>query len=164
MRVVDCLLRAQTALGQGLALAAWLQQERDRYRIINGYGRPVADKDERVAPLLREAKAVGLDQGAYVRLAIEIEALLQRDKPHLRLNIAGLYGALAADFGFSAREFGLFMQSCFMTGMPPCFLDASNKPEGSLFPLRCERIAYTGPKRRAWHHGGSLDERNFDEG
>lgn len=37
-----------------------------------------------------------------------------------------------------------FMGLCFSAAMFPCHIDALDQPEGTLFPLRCERIAYLG--------------------
>lgn len=150
IRAMDFLLRTQRALDQGAELQEWLKLEIKKYRLVYGYGRPIANQDERIPHLMRVAKEVGLDQGRHVVLVFEIERLLLQDKKNLRMNIAGLYGALAADFGFSPQEWGLFTVACFMAGMPPCFIDATTKPEGSFLPLRCKRIAYDGALRRAW--------------
>jgi hypothetical protein len=150
IRAMDFLLRTQRALEQGSELQEWLKLEIKKYHLIYGYGRPVATKDERIPHLMRVAREVGLDQGRYVVLVFEIERLLMKDKKNLRMNIGGLYGAFAADFGFSSQEWGLFTVACFLAGMPPCFSEADTKPEGSFFPLRCKRIAYDGAPRRAW--------------
>ena len=37
----------------------------------------------------------------------------------------------------------------FLAGMPPCYLDAAEKPEGQLFPLPCRMLSYEGVPPRA---------------
>jgi hypothetical protein len=34
--------------------------------------------------------------------------------------------------------------------MPPCYVEARERPEGSLFPLRCDDVHYTGATKRDW--------------
>jgi len=41
----------------------------------------------------------------------------------------------------------------FLAGMPPCYLDAVEKPEGVLFPLPCRIMQYEGVARRSWREG-----------
>jgi hypothetical protein len=41
---------------------------------------------------------------------------------------------------------------CFVAGILPCYIDAENQREGTLFPLSTERIKYTGNNiTRKWH-------------
>jgi hypothetical protein len=68
----------------------------------------------------------------------------------MNMTIAALVAALAADQGLSPKEYYRYTVLSFTAGMFPCHIDAMNKPEGTLFPLRCERIAYQGPARRTW--------------
>jgi hypothetical protein len=35
--------------------------------------------------------------------------------------------------------------------MPPCYLDAAEKPEGLLFPVPCRMLSYEGVPCRRWH-------------
>jgi len=75
--------------------------------------------------------------------------LLERGKP-LRLNYGGLVSAFGADLGFTPREFYLFMYPVFLAGMPPCYIEAADRPEGTFLPLPCDRIDYRGPGKRRW--------------
>ena len=58
--------------------------------------------------------------------------------------------ALSADLGLSPEEHQLFLTLVFVAGMPPCYIDARDRPEGAFFPLRCDGIVYEGtaPRRR----------------
>jgi citrate synthase len=76
--------------------------------------------------------------------------LAELGKPTLRMNYAAMTAALGADLGLSAREFQLFRVPLFMAGMPPCLVEAADKPEGALFPIPCDAIAYDGQEKRAW--------------
>lgn len=150
VRTVDFLLRAQDALNGGADLEEHIKNEIAQRRYIYGYGRPIIEQDERIPYLAGMASRAGMDQGKYVLLAREVEKILIKTKPKLRMNIAALYAALAADIGFTVEEFSLFMVPCFMAGMLPCFLDAKIKHEGGLFPLTCESVVYEGISRREW--------------
>jgi hypothetical protein len=97
--------------------------------------------------LLREH---GLEHGAHVELASSVEKILVERNPALRMNYAGLVAAVAADFGFSPREYYLFRIPAFLAGMPPCYQEAAEKPAGLLFPLPCWVILYEGVSRRPW--------------
>jgi hypothetical protein len=34
--------------------------------------------------------------------------------------------------------------------MPPCYIEAADRPEGTFLPLPCDRIDYRGPGKRRW--------------
>jgi citrate synthase len=97
-----------------------------------------------------------MDQGPYLLLALEVDKLLLNGRWRMQINITGLDAALSADMGLNPREHHLFMTTCFLAGMPPCFIDAYNKPEGTFFPLRCTRIQYEGKNRRTWGRNEEL--------
>ena len=84
-------------------------------------------------------------------MAFEVEKiLLEMGKLNLRMNYAGLISALGADLGLTSREFQLFLIPMFLAGMPPCWLEATEKPEGTLFPTPCDGITYEGVGQRVW--------------
>jgi hypothetical protein len=120
-------------------------------RVVPGFGRPITKVDERIAPLMRFAKSLGFHNGRHVKLTFEIERILQQNRRRLRLNIAGLAAALAADQGLTEREYAGYVALDFGAGIIPCYFDAADKPEGSFFPLRCDRISYAGPEPREWN-------------
>ena len=138
------------ALEGGASLKACLDQELSTYGRIAGYGRPLVNADERIAPTMSLARELGLADGPHVHLAYAVEqCLLDNGKP-LRLNYGGLVSAFGADLGFTPREFYLFMYPVFLGGMPPCYIEAADQPEGTFFPLPCARVNYQGPARRRW--------------
>lgn len=145
MRALEFLYRIQKGLDQGDKLTDLVMFEKKRYKIIPGYGRPVIQgKDERIEPLLELAKSLGFGNGKYVDLAFEIERILLNSHWQLHMNIAALQAALAAEQGFSCREYYLFRTIGYSVGMIPCYSDAATKPEGTFFPMRCDSISYTG--------------------
>lgn len=146
----DFLVRTRRALDQGADLDTLVYGHLRRCRSLPGYGRPVTRSDERIAPLLALARRLGYDQGAHVRLAFDVADALQRGRRRMYMNVAALAAALAADQGFSAREYYCYVLLSFSAGIVPCYLDALEKPEGAFFPLRCSRLQYEGPARRSW--------------
>jgi hypothetical protein len=68
----------------------------------------------------------------------------------MKMNYGGLAAALAADLGFSRREYYQFMFPAFLAGMVPCVSEASEHQEGTLYPISCSDILYEGKSRRSW--------------
>jgi hypothetical protein len=152
LRAIDFFLRAGKAVSTGNELRDFVVQEL-KSRYIYGYGRPIDSCDERLPWLAALAKELDLDQGQHFKIAFEVEKiLLETGKPHLLMNYAGMTSALGADLGFTPREFHLFRVPMFLAGMPPCWLEAAEKPEGTLFPTPCDGIVYEGIKQRAWRN------------
>ena len=143
-------MRARDAVLAGESLVDFVRQELAA-RYIYGYGRPIDSHDERLPWLAKLAKSQGLDDGTYFKMAFEVEKILaDLGKPTLRMNYAAMTAALGADLGLSPREFQIFRVPLFLAGMPPCLVEASEKPEGALFPTPCAGIAYEGVERREW--------------
>lgn len=150
LRAIDFFLRAGKEFDAGHQLRGFIATELES-RYIYGYGRPIDSSDERLPWLAKLARELNLDQGRYFRIAFEVEKiLLETGKTNLRMNYAGMTAALGADLGFTPREFQLFLMPWFLAGMPPCWLEAMEKPEGTLFPIPCEAIAYEGVAQRTW--------------
>lgn len=154
LRAIDFFIRTKKKLERGEHLAELVKKELENYRGIYGYGRPITREDERISHMVSLVKEVDFDKGFYVRLAFEIEKILLEGGWRMRMNIAGLGAALAADMGFTPEEFHLFKIPCFIAGMAPCSIEANSRSEGSFFPLRCTRIAYEGAVRREWGVSG----------
>jgi citrate synthase len=150
IRSIDFLLRTKAKLDAGQDLGTIIKKELKLRRVIAGYGRPVINKDERINPLEKLAKSLGLFDGAYVKLAYDVENYLIKGRYRMKMNVASLIASLCADQGLTAQEYYKYTVLCFSAGMFPCYIDAVNKPEGSFFPLRCERINYTGVAKRQW--------------
>lgn len=150
LRAIDFFQRASKAQATGLPLQDFIKEELGS-RHIYGYGRPIDSCDERLPWLAALAKEQGLDQGPHFKMAFEVErTLLAMGKANLRMNYAGMTAALGADLGLTPREFHLLRIPMFLAGMPPCWIEASEKPEGALFPVACEKIAYEGVPTRTW--------------
>ncbi len=147
VRAIDFFLRAHRAMQAGTALATVVAAEKRVY----GYGRPTPELgDERLPWLLALARRLGLGDGPHLRIALDTEQLLLAKNPRLRMNYAAMTSALCADMGFSIDEFHMFRVPLFMAGMPPGYIEARERPEGSLFPVPCRDIAYHGKPRRTW--------------
>lgn len=152
MNVADFLLRARAEREAGAALPEVVARELARHKHIGGYGRPVAtlQVDERI-PFLQDLMArLGLPAGPCLELAFAVEAELLATGRALRMNYAPVLAAIPLDFGLSLRQLHLFVTPCLMAGMPPCHLEAAERPPGATFALRCERIAYSGAAPREW--------------
>lgn len=150
IRASRFLHRSYARIAAGEELASCVKEELATHRGIAGYGRPIAAGDERLKPTMALAQRLGLGDGPYVKLAYQIEQALIAGRWRWRMNYAGLLAGLTADMGLSPTEHYLYLFPAFLAGMPPCFIEASEKAEGTLFPLRCDAIDYQGAARRAW--------------
>jgi hypothetical protein len=118
---------------------------------IAGYGRPLANADERIAPTMQLARELGLADGPHVALAFELEQHLLASAKILRMNYGALVTAFGADLGLSSTRvlllslFRRLLQACSR-----CTSEAADKPEGTLFPTACSAIQYQGPPPRDW--------------
>ncbi len=157
IHAADFLVRARRRLLSGEALKTIVMDELALHKHLGGYGRPVAtlDKDERIPVLQKKMLEAGIDPMnpnkeanspiSYFALALEIERVLVEDLgKKLTINYAGIMVAPPLDFGFSVREVGMFMISCFEAGMSPCYLEALERPAGATFPMRCSKINHVG--------------------
>jgi len=147
---IDFIMECAKRVGQGEELEVIIKQELKTNRAIYGYGRPVARGDERIKPIKKIMKKNGFDLGKHVSLAYEIERILKNGRWRYQMNITGLAAAIGADMKFSVREYYLWLVNGFNAGITACYTDAVEKEEGALFPLRCNRINYSGSDRRAW--------------
>ncbi|MDO8989895.1 MAG: hypothetical protein Q7U91_09700 [Sideroxyarcus sp.] len=150
MRAISFLNRTRQHMNVGGNLAECIRLELELHRSIAGYGRPLINGDERNQHILELAKNLGLDQGSYLRLAFSIEETLFAGRWRMKMNYAGLVAALVADIGFSPREYYLFLFPAFLAGMQPCFIEASDRPEGTLYAIPCADILYEGESTRTW--------------
>jgi hypothetical protein len=150
MRAFDFLIRTRQETEAGGDLAECVRQELDTHRSVAGYGRPLVNGDERNLHMLALAKSLGLDQGGYLRLAMAIENTMLTGRLRMKMNYAGLVAALLADIGLSSKEYYLYSFPAFLAGMSPCFIEASDRPEGALYPIPCTDILYEGESKRRW--------------
>ena len=150
LRASEFLTRARIQVDAGADIEALVRAELKRQRGVGGYGRPLVSGDERIAPLMARVREQGLDGGPHLKLAFEVEKILLAGRWRLHMNYAALAAALCADQGMSPREYYFSSMPAFLAGMPPCYLDAVEKPAGQLFPLPCRMMSYEGVARRRW--------------
>lgn len=124
--------------------------EVQKSRSLPGYARPLVREDERIKPLMLRAHELGLGDGEHTAIAFQIENILLMHRYRMHINVAALAAALAADQGLSANEYYRYLIPCFLGGIIPCFIDAFDQAEGTLFPLSCHRVIYEGKNKRTW--------------
>lgn len=147
VRAIDFFLRAKPFLDNGGTLAELVAREGRVY----GYGRPTPEtKDERLPWLLALAQRLGLGDGPHLKIALDVETMLRAKRADLRMNYAAMTSSLCADMGFSIAEFHMFRVPLFLAGMPPGYIEARERTEGSLFPIPCRDVRYEGVAKRAW--------------
>ncbi len=146
--VFDFLQRARAAREAGEPLQDFVARELKTYRGIPGYGRPLRSEDERIAPAQRLAHRLGLGGGPHTQLAMDVANVLKQYR--MGINIAAITAALTADQGVTVPEYKRMAILAFAAGLIHCEFDATRHPEGTLFPIRCDRLQYRGPQRRAW--------------
>ncbi|PHS72656.1 MAG: hypothetical protein COB22_04820 [Cycloclasticus sp.] len=147
---LDFIRRAKLAIKDDDDIADFVINDLKDKRAIGGYGRPLIDNDERIAPLLERAKNLELATGPHVQLAFRIDEFLSKSRYKLILNASGLSAALMADQDFNYREYYYATMLAFSAGIIPCHIDAINHKEGTFFPLTCHRLNYTGKDLRHW--------------
>lgn len=150
LRALDFLNRAKKHLDSGGDLEALVLSELRAHGTVYGFGRPVNENDERVGPALELLKKHDLHDRYYIRLLLNIGELLTKRKLGMNLNIGGITAAFSADEEFTPMELNHLLVVCFYIGQLACYIDSSSKSVGTLFPLRCERIAYAGKDFREW--------------
>jgi len=150
MRASEFLTRTKVSVDAGADLVGLVHAEIRKMRGIAGYGRPITSGDERIAPMMALVREQGLENGPHLKLAFEVERILLEGRWRLHMNYAALAAALCADFGMSPHEYYFASVMAFLAGMPPCYQDAVEKPEGQLFPLPCRMLSYEGVAHRSW--------------
>ena len=151
IRASDFLIRTRKHELAGGELGPWVRQELSARRSLAGYGRPISNQpDERLVPTLKLARSLGLADGPHVKLAHDIEHVLLEARLRMRMNFGALAAAFTADLGLSAQEHYLYLHCAFLAGIPPCYLDASERPANTLLPLPCDGVGYHGAAKRSW--------------
>lgn len=150
VRAIDFLKRSLRLLQDRNDLVSILKEELEVHRGIPGYARPLVNSDERIEPLMDLACELGYADGLYVKHAFHVEETLLTHRYRMKMNVAALAAALAADQGFSVEEYYRYLVPCFTAGLLPCFIDAVVHEEGTFLPLRCSRVNYAGVSKRNW--------------
>ena len=151
--VADFLVRALARRSSGEPLEHIVCEELKRHPRLMGYGRPIAAglSDERTPVTLALMERMGVPQGAHMKLAFEIEHVLEKilGRP-LLMTYSSIVVAIPLDMGFTPMQCYLYMQPSFIAGMIPCYQEALERPECATFPLRCNSLRYDGPGAREW--------------
>lgn len=147
---IDFIKRANVIDKTNASLLDFIRSEMKKNRIIPGYGRPIVQNDERIQPLIDTANKLNLANGIHFKTALNIEKTLVKSRYRMVMNASGLAAALMADIGLSNQEHYYCSLLAFSAGIIPCHIDASNKREGTFFPLSCSRLNYTGHETRDW--------------
>ncbi|MDF1831464.1 MAG: hypothetical protein P1U52_03885 [Porticoccaceae bacterium] len=147
---LDFLYRASDQKDHGIPIEEIVKDELKANRSVSGYGRPLINADERIAPAMRFLKSIKADSGKFVKLAFEIEDYLKNTRYKYQMNIAALNAATVADLGVSLNEYYYTSTLAFIGGILPCHLDAQTKPEGTFFPLSVDRIKSMPCANREW--------------
>lgn len=150
-RAISFFILTQQRLDRGDELSDCIREELATHRNIGGYGRPLINGDERITPLMTLAHDLGLAEGPHLKLAFAVEDHLLNGRWRMKMNYAALVAALGADLGLNTQEFYLFMFPVFLAGMPPGYIEARERPEGTLYPVPCSAILYQGESPRTWH-------------
>jgi hypothetical protein len=161
LRASEFLTRAKIQVDAGADLKELVRAELKQHRGIGGYGRPIVSGDERIVPVMTLVCEQGLDGGPHLKLAFEVEKILLAGRWRMSMNHAALTAALTADFGLSPQEYYLYGIPAFLAGMPPCYLEAVEKPEGVVFPMPCRMLSYEGVPRRRWKQ---IEKSDFADG
>ena len=115
--------------------------------MIVGYARPIANGDERIAPIESLAKELGFETGEHLQLAYEIEENLSK-KHNESMNINGYVSAFFSDHGYSPEEAYRICAVLVNSGVTACYIDTLERPPESFLPMRCDDIDYQGPPPR----------------
>lgn len=146
------ITKVKNLLDSGASLEEILVEQMEKHSVPMGFGRPIISVDERIPPVCRLAEEFGVSDGIHFKLALEIDRWFVEHRYRLRLNVGGISAALAADAEFSMREYNMIATICFSAGMIACYADSVSKPAGAFFPLRCERVNYSGSSSRKWEN------------
>lgn len=98
--------------------------------------------------LLACMKRKQVAQGPHLKPAFDVERRLSEFGRRLPINYAAVVAAVPLDMGFTSRECYMFVQPSFMAGIPPCYMEAAEHPEGATFAIRYTRVRYDGPERQ----------------
>ena len=142
--------RAKLVSERNDSLTDFVKTEIKTKRFIAGYGRPIIKTDERVLPLLKTAENLGFSSGPHLKVALQVEKILIKSRYKIHINAGGIAASFMADLGFDEKEHYYCSLLSFSAGIIPCYIDSVKHREGTFFPLRSERLNYTGAAKRHW--------------
>lgn len=148
----DFLLRAQQQLEDGKTLSEIIKREISLHKYIKGFGRPMAmaEQDERFPAILQVYQEENIELGEYVQLVLKLDQCMQEMGMPLRANYAALGAAIPLDAGLTLSQVACYLYVYMLAGIPPCYLEALERPEGCTFPISCAQVKYVGPPLKPW--------------
>jgi citrate synthase len=114
---------------------------------LMGFARPVVKGDERIVVLERLSKRLGFERGEHLKLAYQIESILDRDFGE-SMNLNGYVSAFLSDQGYSAIDIYRIFSVVLSSGVVACSVDYADRDHGSFAPMRVDDIDYTGEEFR----------------
>ncbi len=114
---------------------------------IVGYTRPIANGDERILAMERVTEDLGFEIGEHLSLAYEIEKVLI-EKFNEQMNIGGYRCAFLIDQGLTPIEIYRLLSPIAQSSVLACYVEATDSPPESFYPLHCNDLDYQGKKPR----------------
>jgi len=148
LEAYDFLSKHATADDAGLQAAA--AAHRQGGHRFGGYGRPIVAEDERIAPTLARARALGLADGIAITAAFRLERTLAAIGLPLQLNYGAIVAAFCVDLGLDRSACEAYVSTIFLGGMPAVWKEARDQPCGLSFPIPVHSIEYDGQMPREW--------------
>ena len=146
----DFLVSAQAALDAGASLETFIAgctRPGGRVR-APGFSRPIAQGDDRVDALRDLGHELGFRDGAYLRLAADIDTHLCA-RGDAGMNMLGYLAAFLLDHGDMKIEDGERIYALAVNaGVHACYAEANTEAAGAFLPLSCEDIEYRGHAAR----------------
>ena len=149
-QALEFLYKAYEQIETGTSIETIIKQELKINRSVSGYGRPLIERDERIAPVLSFLTDSRSEQNKFLNLALDIDDYFKNSRYKYRINIAAINAAIAADAGLTVDENYYIATLAFTAGMLPCYIDSKTQPQGSFFPLSVNRINSTSHTVRNW--------------
>jgi hypothetical protein len=141
MQLLDTL---DAGRSRGVSIERQLEDTVRRRERLPGLGRPALGPDERNAQVFELARAYGRDGGPSWKLAMAVDDFFARRKG-VRINSAGLQGALMRDLGFSPRGATAF---CTLYFLVPVVVQAAF---GAADDMHCGQLGQPAGEKLAGH-------------
>ena len=145
--IKSALVQFNTGISVSEIIERQSKEQRGKPQIM-GYARPIAKGDERIAAMERVTEALGFEVGAHMKLAYQIEEVLNSEYDE-SMNINGYGAAFIADQGFTEQETYQMISMIGASGVTACYVDQMNSVAESFLPLRCDDITYEGKPLRS---------------
>lgn len=137
------LQRLGKAVQEGQKMEEFVERELEVNRVIPGFGRPMANGDERVPHIIGKIESLRLNEGLHYELCLEVIEFVE-GKWGRKVNMAAFLGAKLADFGFTPVQYELYLFTAFTAGMGMGYMEELDKPEGTFLPFRCSSLVNIG--------------------